>query len=163
MRNNNLVKNKRGRNIAIGGTLFITIIIVFFLFIFNNKVNTEIEDIGLNYITDISKEIDANLEIELSKSLNYVKGIAISLSNLDTNFSQYSLNYIDKVSSFTNFDDLFIIDINGMGRKSDGTKINLSDREYFKDAMKGNIGVSDLIVSRINNKEEVVVYAPIYI
>lgn len=56
---------------------------------------------------------------------------------------------------------LDIMDINGDSHSTDGTQVNLSDREYFKKAIGGENFVSDPIVSKVDGSVIIVYAVPI--
>lgn len=68
---------------------------------------------------------------------------------------------IKEVLSETSFLDLGVSDLNGNIKFNDGTTLNIADIQYFKDALNGKTGVSDVIISRISNKPELMYSAPI--
>ncbi len=55
-----------------------------------------------------------------------------------------------------------VVDLDGNGRTTDGNTNNLSDREYFKRASKGELIISDPLVSKNDNMVVVVYAVPIY-
>lgn len=61
----------------------------------------------------------------------------------------------------TNFLDIGIVDLDGTATYSDGSTAELGDRDYIKKALKGEINVSDLIVSRVTNEIVLMYAAPI--
>lgn len=58
----------------------------------------------------------------------------------------------------TNFLDVAVVTLDGIAHYSDGTTSDLGDREYVKKAFAGEMGVSDLLISRVTN-ELVLMYA----
>ena len=62
----------------------------------------------------------------------------------------------------TGFDYAEFIDKNGMDLSADGSSVDLSDREYFLDGMKGNAGQVILYHSRITDETLLISYAPFY-
>ena len=62
----------------------------------------------------------------------------------------------------TGFDYAEFIDKKGMDLSADGSSVDLSDREYFLDGMKGNAGQVILYHSRITDETLLISYAPFY-
>ncbi|WFA08611.1 methyl-accepting chemotaxis protein [Tissierella sp. Yu-01] len=60
------------------------------------------------------------------------------------------------------FDDLAILQLNGVASFTDGTTLDLNDREYFQRALDGQPNVSDLVISKTSNQPILVFAAPIY-
>ena len=59
------------------------------------------------------------------------------------------------------YDAIAIVDLNGVARRSDGQVVNVSDREYFIEASKGNLFVSDVLVSKSTGELIFTLAAPI--
>ena len=59
------------------------------------------------------------------------------------------------------FSKIGIADLAGDARYTDGSPINISDRDYFKKAVSGEAFISDPILSKVENKMVVVFAAPI--
>jgi len=57
--------------------------------------------------------------------------------------------------------NIAVVDTNGQAYYIDGSVLDLSDREYIIDTMKGNITFSDVIISRVNNTPVIMVAVPI--
>lgn len=57
--------------------------------------------------------------------------------------------------------NIAVVDTNGIAYYMDGNVVDLSDREYIADTMKGNITFSDVIISRVTNTPVIMVGVPI--
>lgn len=66
--------------------------------------------------------------------------------------------------NFSEIQQSFIVDLNGniIASSDDGAiKLNVADREYFKEAIKGNMSISSVINSIIDKKLVVAIAAPV--
>ncbi|MDY0228277.1 MAG: methyl-accepting chemotaxis protein [Desulfomicrobium apsheronum] len=54
-----------------------------------------------------------------------------------------------------------IVDADGMARYSDESRADLSDRDYFKQAMSGRTGFSSVIISKVTNTPVIMAATPI--
>lgn len=61
----------------------------------------------------------------------------------------------------TNFLDIAVVQPDGTAYYSDGTTSQLGDRDYVKKALKGELNVSDLIISKVTNGWVLMYAAPI--
>ncbi len=68
---------------------------------------------------------------------------------------------IDEVAK-TEFQDLSIVDLNGHAKCHDGSQLNVSDRQYFKEAITGKTFISGALVSRTTNKVVFIVATPLH-
>jgi len=57
--------------------------------------------------------------------------------------------------------NIAVVDANGNAYYIDGTVLDLDDREYIKETMRGNITFSDVIVSRVTDTPVIMVGVPI--
>ena len=68
---------------------------------------------------------------------------------------------LDRQVKQTDFLSLGVVDLNGNVQFNDGATASIADREYFKIATKGVTNVSDIVISRLTNKPEIVYATPI--
>jgi methyl-accepting chemotaxis protein len=61
----------------------------------------------------------------------------------------------------THFLDLAIVQLDGTAFYSNGSTSQLGDRDYIKKALKGEMNVSDLLISRVTNEPVIMYAAPI--
>lgn len=60
-----------------------------------------------------------------------------------------------------NYLGMGVIDASGQAKYPDGTTADLSDREYFKEAMAGKSVLSNVIISRVTNSPVIILATPI--
>lgn len=68
---------------------------------------------------------------------------------------------LDELLSETSFLDLGVSDLNGNVKFNDGSTLNIAERQYFKDALSGESGVSDVIMNSMSNELELRYSTPI--
>ena len=70
----------------------------------------------------------------------------------------------ERIVNFSEIQQSFVVDLNGnIIASSDGSsvKINVADREYFKEAIKGNMFISSTLRSKVSGKLVVAIAAPV--
>ena len=100
---------------------------------------------------------------EIEEKLTDFKKMA-AVSGNDTIISTSGQNSIisdriDKLAESYEFTSGNVLDSNGVSRK-DGT--DFSDRDYFKEALAGNVNISDLTLSKYTGKYGFSVASPVY-
>lgn len=60
------------------------------------------------------------------------------------------------------FLDIAIVQTDGTATYSDGSKSDLSDREYIKKALNGEANISDVLISKVTNEPVIMIAVPIY-
>ncbi len=123
-----------------------------------------------NYINktvyNSNKNTCSKINNEISTMLNQIDTTLEGISNAD-DFKNLEIEaMIDILKNYTKANPLvsqmFIMDTTGMQIcKTSGALGSRTDRDYFKEAMKGNTYFSDIIISRTTNKPIVVLSRPI--
>ncbi|WP_346898372.1 methyl-accepting chemotaxis protein [Clostridium sp. UBA7503] len=159
------MKTIRGRLILIftmiifivTGTLgFITVRIVS-----NNLIKDAHKDLQV-IAEEKAKYISATRDAELM----YIEGLAQNSIILDTKIPiKEKISFLEKEAERTGYDTFVFVDMNGKGQTLDdsGTAVDISDRDYFKRALKGEPNASDVIISQVTGKPVVIYATPIYL
>ena len=116
-------------------------------------VSNKLLDEEKMYLETISKEAAKYIEANVSEELTYINTIA-NQSNIFEN-----LTWEDKVAYFQNeakrsgYIGFGVTDKDGNATvlNSEGTKLDISDRDFFKEAILGKPAASDVVISRIDN------------
>ena len=90
------------------------------------------------------------VEARISNQQGALEAIAIRRDIVSMEWEQQQ-PLLDELLSETSFLDLGVSDLNGNVKFNDGSTLNIAERQYFKDALSGQSGVSDVIISRISN------------
>lgn len=157
-----LLDNKNDKKIALIGTIIIVLIIIALFTFFHKKVNQQINKIEYNYLIDITESINKNLTCEFKNSLNYLEGLSELLENYDSLFSKETSISLNQIAKFSKFDKILLSNSNGIILTSDNEVLDISDRDYFKEGLKGHSGITNVIHSKLSNKKEILIYSPIY-
>lgn len=149
----------------------------FFIYNYTSKTLMESSKINIQQNTDAYSEalrtvIDSQIrEVISSKERSgIINSLNNRLNNQDDSFysSPDALN-LDKelAENKTNFSEIqhsFVVDLKGniiSSSDTDALKLNVSDREYFKESMNGEMYISNTLTSRIENKLIVVISIPV--
>jgi methyl-accepting chemotaxis protein len=124
-----------------------------------DSINKNIHE-SLSYSSKNAAEI---VGIKLSSELKVLEQIAGR-----TRISNQSNSMEDRIKALA--DDLernkylrlAFVDMKGLANYSDGTKTNLSDRAYVKDALEGKSNVSETIVSKVDGSVVMAFATPVF-
>lgn len=105
------------------------------------------------YLETISKEAAKYIEANVDEQLTYISTIA------NQNIIFENLSWEDKLAYFQNeakrsgYIGFGVTDKNGNATvfNAEGTKLDISDRDFFKEAILGKPAASDVVISRIEN------------
>lgn len=103
----------------------------------------------------------------LSRTIQKDMQIVNSLSGLLSRFSGDEhtddvWNYVSQYAYDNGFSEAVIADTNGQAISHDGTRFSVKGQESFEHCMDGGHGVSDPFTSKVNGKDIVAFYAPLY-
>lgn len=97
--------------------------------------------------------------IEVQKE---VINILTHLEGMDSMNLEIQLPLLKKQLANTNFLDVGVVMLDGTTYYTDGSKSNLAERDYVQKALKGQIAVSDVLLSKVTNSLVLMYAAPIY-
>lgn len=155
-------KGKKGfRSIKVSLFISFSILIIISLVItsfvslnYSKKALLEETDKGLVSIAYESSKLVAN-EVENVK--NNLKLIA-DKDELRTMDWEIQKPLLDIIIAETDFEDISVVDLNGIAHYSDGTSIKMDDRDYVQRALNGEKAISDVLLDR-KSSEAVLMYA----
>ena len=122
-----------------------------------NIILKDIEEISEGKVQNIVTLIDGKLnvwktEVEMLAASNIVR---------EPDFDKFKKYISDRSSIFDGYEMFLVSDSSGAYKATTGSDGNISDREYFSRAMKGEVVVSEPVVSRATGKPIIVIAAPI--
>lgn len=102
-------------------------------------------------LTEIAKQGEAIVERELDKRHSILETIARMDKIQDPNLPvEEKLQDIESYFSTSDFLRMSIADTSGYSKTSDNEELYVGDRAYFQQAMHGNRGLSDPLISRVD-------------
>lgn len=116
-----------------------------------NEINRSVERIAEETADHLSFYIDRFLSplLELSQNINIISMERDKQNEvINAQINPYYLN-------------VAVVDLNGQAYYTDNTNLDLSDREYVQEALKGKISFSEVILSRKTGDNVIMVAVPI--
>lgn len=138
-----------------------SLVAAFFMFTLRNK--SSITTRNKEYLKESTTSLQERLNVKFESSLHNISSIAYlfgeSISSVED-----SKSLITDIENQTEFDYVRFITKEGDDITSEGEapNVNLSDRDYFIDGMKGNKGITLVEKSRVNGQRQIGFYAPVY-
>lgn len=114
-----------------------------------------------NELIELAKGYSKYVQSEINIAKAIVDGVAkrASIKSLDWTVQKDAIE--KEVKNNPKFSGMFIVDKDGTAHFTNGKTADISDRDYFKEAMKGNTYFSELRYSDIMDSMEYFVSAPI--
>lgn len=118
-------------------------------------ITTVAEDLMVQMVSESSKVIE--------EKINYQYGVMVAVANTefirDKNISiEEKLDYLNEVAKREGFNSFGIGDTAGKTTIIGGVQLDLSERDYYQNVLKGNVAVTDPIISKADG-ELIVNYA----
>lgn len=154
--------NKRF-NIRITLILILWIFTIFYILFFNQYIKNIVENNILNIIENLAVESSINIENEIKNKFTILETIAYNISTEDLDNLQKTAKSFNSLVKENNLKRIAIASADGTAYYDTGEIINISDREFFKASMDGNIYVSGVLYSRVDGKAINVLSIPIYL
>ena len=138
--------------------------IISFLFVlgFNIHINNIFEEHTMKSTNELTIQNSYNIN-------NYIEHIFSNLSNIGNQLSLDEIsNAKETIQNFNSFvlennlKSLAITDLNGVAYLNNGQIIDVSDRDYFKNALSGKRDISSIVYSKLDGKSSNVFSIPLY-
>ena len=138
-----------------------SLVAAFFMFTLRNK--SSITTRNKEYLKESTTSLQQRLNVKFESSLHNISSIAYLFGESISSVEE-SKSLIKDIEKQTEFNYVRFITKEGDDITSEGEapNVNLSDRDYFIDGMKGNKGITLVEKSRVNGQRQVGFYAPVY-
>lgn len=143
----------------------VSIIVVLFIFVSFMDYSKEIVEISKK---DSEQKLEESAECTSKFIIHTVDEAVVTIKNLAKVYSVYSDINIeqaakinDEIVKDTDFQRIGFTDLSGKSYTGNGVYLDLSQREYFKNAMKGKSGITNIITSLTGDEDLIIVYQPI--
>ena len=138
-----------------------SLVAAFFMFTLRNK--SSITTRNKEYLKESTTSLQQRLNVKFESSLHNISSIAYLFGESISSVEE-SKSLIKDIENQTEFNYVRFITKEGDDITSEGEapNVNLSDRDYFIDGMKGNKGITLVEKSRVNGQRQIGFYAPVY-
>ena len=138
-----------------------SLVAAFFMFTLRNK--SSITTRNKEYLKESTTSLQQRLNVKFESSLHNISSIAYLFGESISSVEE-SKSLIKDIEKQTEFNYVRFITKEGDDITSEGEapNVNLSDRDYFIDGMKGNKGITLVEKSRVNGQRQVGFYVPVY-
>lgn len=138
-----------------------SLVAAFFMFTLRNK--SSITTRNKEYLKESTTSLQQRLNVKFESSLHNISSIAYLFGESISSVEE-SKSLIKDIENQTEFNYVRFITKEGDDITSNGEapNVNLSDRDYFIDGMKGNKGITLVEKSRVNGQRQIGFYAPVY-
>lgn len=159
--------SKLNKNLSVSTKIILQIIVLIVfscmtLGIISSTYATKIINSSIN--NDLIKRADDSSKIINKEIKNYVDRVEDIAQRPDIRSMDWSLqqDILINEAKRIGFERFQVGDLNGDVLSTTGDKANASDRDFYKEALKGTSNISDVLFARIDKKMTIVISSPIY-
>jgi len=116
------------------------------------------------HLTDKATDVADIMDAKISAFFQFIEGIARMPQIQETNIPmEEKLQFLQREASFNNkISDFELCDMDGIWYTIDGKLIDVSDRDWYKSAVKGKLFMSEPVASRSSEKLVIACSVPVY-
>lgn len=154
-------KTMKGKMLTYFLSLFLIICIaISFMAYFMSK--RMIERKASSLMSEVSRQAVQNIEARLNGTLDSIETIANMPTIKDPKLGwDKKKTILDEEIKLHGHVKMGIVGKNGQSIETDGTTVNIKDRDYFKETMEGKRTISEPIVSKVDGKVVIIYTVPI--
>lgn len=156
MSNQEASKKKRMIEYLIITVLVLSLLMDYGYLIVNSNKNQY--DIRLK---EAAKQAAIGIEQVMTDAVTFVEAIAEIMSEYEDIHSEEALDCLRRVNTKSNFTRMWLTKADGSAISTEGESSNATGRPYLESGLKGESGISEIQISRVNGEKNVVVYAPV--
>lgn len=143
------------------GCALITICVMTALGVFSHFNKKRIAVQNMEYLQDSTKQVASQLENWYEQSMQNMRIMSLCYAK-EPDHEPGTTGVLQEWSKQSVFSFLYFADSKGNFEGKLGTVINVSEREYFQNAMKGNSGMEVVFDAKPSEETFLVLYAPVY-
>lgn len=155
------MKEKKKSLQEVGYVLILLVAIIFLFQWYTTQNRKRMESRNKNYASDSARQIATRIDDELNNALNLINTYTYFLGNSLTH-PEISADMLKQIGDNTLFDALVYTDLNGLNHALDGRTSDASDRDYYRNGLKGKSGISVIFDSDFYDETMLCFYAPVY-
>lgn len=140
--------------------ILLALILAGFFYYLRATYNTTIER-NANYVADSATQTAKRVDDLLISAENSITAIA-EMYGRSVDLGTADVEMLEELTESTVFDYIGIVDADGMYTDNRGRQADVSDRFYYKDAIKGHSGVDMVRNGRVSGEDLVIFYAPLW-
>ena len=150
-----------GRQMLVWAILIVCIALAFLNFSRENF--DRVVTLNASYAADAARQKARYIDEVLVNAQNSIRQMAFWCSQYDIlPKADGGRAVLQKITANSPFDHLEFVDSVGLDRTAPGGMVDVSDRTYFLEGMKGNSGIDVVFHPRVTNGTLVMFYAPVY-
>ncbi len=151
--------SRKRNGISIGAVfLLLLITIIGAIFWYNNTVNRQIAKITEDIFNDLANQQQESYDQELTDEVQFLKGIASSVVAYPDDIS-IATKYMTSVKESGGYENLILVDEQGVGITSEGERIDISGFSQFSQVMAGESIITEPVPSLVNSSVNAVIIA----
>lgn len=143
------------------GLTSIWIITMIGIIFINVKIFTDTKNDLLENISILSHSTNRSMLDNLEKNIDILHDLAEKIDEQVLASPEKSVTYFEEIREKYNYRNLSIATLEGISYTKDGNQVDLSERDYFQESLRGNSSISHLLSSKNDGMQVNVFSVPI--
>ena len=156
-------KTKKNQRVWIWA--FILLVVVF-VFLFSWQFDTSMREAeGIRneeQLQGLANQASLMAERRLQSAISVLQAAGRTIDQGTDMQSEETMKYLQEIAKENRMDRIGLADPEGNVVTTNGITVNTKDAEYFKEAMAGNVYISNVFLTKLSEKEGVTISVPIY-
>lgn len=149
----------------LAGIILVFVFFLVFIYMsfqgFSRKSARQVEDVNAYYLEQDSDRVVERLNGKFQDSKIYLQNVSGVFAESSIEELGEMQRLLERLAEDAPFDNLYFAYPDGSLYRASGENQNISDRAYFKKALTGESGVTEVLHSRMSDKDAVMFYAPV--
>ncbi len=142
-------------------SISIILYILFGVYLYNTRIKERLSNSTLTTLGEIASQQQFSVTAELSANIASIKSIAYSLVVFGY-AREDILDYLDVIESYYDFNNITILDMDGLGVTSDGRSVDFSENSFYEGILMGRTAISSPRKSNFSTDMVIIVATPIF-
>lgn len=136
--------------------------IAVFFYDFSSEVSKVAKENNRDRLKEFAQNNVSSMKQKLYRDQTFLEGIAFQISRIDNVTGKEAIDYIHEINKKMNFLRMAIDLPDGRSYTSDYKEVDVSDMGYLPSVLKGESVVTELILTKVENKPSFAQVVPIY-
>ncbi len=146
--------------------VIVAIVLTFSMYTYRENVETDLNANNRQMLAEFSAQQQSSIFLDLKENLFYLDNLALATSQLisEDEIPEYSFEILDPIYQTGDFlfNNMIIANLNGDAILFDGSPSNVSDFDFFNEAVDNDNAISSLTFSPYTNSDTIFFSSSIY-
>lgn len=158
---NSALKKRKKSILSVGFITILLFVMILGLMMYAQMLQEDLRDEVRNKLKEVSNQNVLIIQKEIEGDRNALIEIAERIGESGLSEEWEIVDTLRSIAPRYSFSRMGFYKPDGLAYTTDGVVMNISERDYFKEAMIGNFSLSELLIEMVNGEEVIVFSVPI--